>query len=206
MWSGGVTFGLMSTWTWRRKLIIWESCLFLSPKGMGRHGETTLQKGERFSTCTEFVIFGYTLESMRRVVGRTRGVNSWNEPPNSRPSSWTAFITASLELRYTAIRPFEIREAEITSLAGMVDVRASIYDCIETFSVALKATPLLRVTFLKWSPLVLGTVEVEGPAALLPALPGWPCTRWLCACLAGHTGQPEQKPLKNKHTQMLKKH
>ena len=58
-------------------------------------------------------------------------------------------ITASLELRYTAIRPFEIREAEITSLAEIVDVRASIYDCIETFSVALKATPLLRVTFLK---------------------------------------------------------
>ena len=106
--------------------------LFLSPKGMGRHGETTLQKGERFSTSTEFGISGYTLESMRRVVGRTRGVNS-----------------ASLELRYTAIRPFEIREAEITSLAGIVDVRASIYDCIETFSVALKATPLLRVTFLK---------------------------------------------------------
>ena len=50
--------------------------------------------------------------------------------------------------RNTAVT-FEIREAEITSLAGIVDVRAFIYDCIETFSVALKATPLLRVTFFK---------------------------------------------------------
>ena len=48
----------------------------LKPQGNGSARETTLQKGERFSTSTEFGISGYTLESMRRVVGRTRGVNS----------------------------------------------------------------------------------------------------------------------------------
>ena len=41
---------------------------------MGRHGETTLQKGERFSTSTEFGISGYTLEIMRRVVGVQGGL------------------------------------------------------------------------------------------------------------------------------------
>ena len=42
-----------------------------------------------------------------------------------RPCSM-ASMTASLELKYTAILPLEIREAEMTSLAGMEFVNASM--------------------------------------------------------------------------------
>ena len=74
-------------------------------------------------------------------------------------------MTASLERKYTAMRPLEMRDADITSSAGIVAVMALMYDCIDTLSVAWKETPLSRVTFLNNSE--LGTVEVDGPAAVL---------------------------------------
>ena len=188
MWSGGLTFGCIITWTCLRKLMMWES-LFFSPRGMGRHCETGLQKEDMFLRMSEVGNSGYTFERMRRVVGRTRGINSCSEPSNCRPF-WTALMTASLERKYTAMRPLEMRDADITSSAGIVAVMALMYDCIDTLSVAWKETPLSRVTFLNNSE--LGTVEVDGPAAVLDP-PDWPGARWLCAWLAIRASQCENR-------------
>ena len=62
-------FGFTRTCTCLLKLITWVNSLFLSPRGMGRTWDTTLQKVEILLIRTELGISGYTLDSVGRVVG-----------------------------------------------------------------------------------------------------------------------------------------
>ena len=106
------------TCTLLRKDMMWARSLSLNPMGMGLIWETTLQNEDKFCPRMWLGISGYTFDKVRRVVGLTRGVKSRKEPSYSKPCC-TASRTACLDLRYMAILPLEIREANCTSSAGM---------------------------------------------------------------------------------------
>ena len=143
--------------------MMWVRPLVFIPRGMGRMGETSLQKPDKFFAMMESGISGYTLDNTSLWVGCTRGVSSTKLSLISRPCK-TASSTSSLVLRYTAIRPLEIREAWVT-WSGLIDcVMTSKYELSGTLSFALRTTPLSRVSLAAESLLLTKDVEFEGPA------------------------------------------